>query len=93
METRLTAWTPFGISGSVRRSHRARLMSIHERYHEHQEQHVPQSPCVPASPIMEGIGSKTASDRVMVAAMRHGVCAATDRPSSCSRKSAPSDQM
>ena len=28
----------FGISGSVRRSHRARLMFIHERYHQHPEQ-------------------------------------------------------
>ena len=34
METRLTAWTPFGISGSVRRSHQSRLMFIHECYHQ-----------------------------------------------------------
>ena len=38
METRLTAWTPFGISGSVRMSHQTRLMFIHERYQQHQEQ-------------------------------------------------------
>ena len=34
METRLTAWIPFGISGSVRRSHQSRLMFIHECYHQ-----------------------------------------------------------
>ena len=89
---RLTAWTPFGICGSVRIkvAYRARLMFIHEHYTTNtRSSNVPQSSCVPASQRMEGICM------LVDFVQQSGVCAARDmcRPRPCSRKSAPSDQV
>ena len=93
METRLTAWNTFGNSGSMRRSHRARLMFIHERYHHHQEQQC-------TTVFVSTCKSKNGRDLLVDVIRQSGggsnviwVCAATDRHSPCFRKSAPSDQV
>ena len=92
METLLTAWTPFGISGSVRRSHRARLLFIHERYHQHQYQQ--------CTTVFVCTGkSKNGMDLVVDFVRQSGwqqcdmgfVTLQTERHGPCSRKPSPSD--